>query len=80
MQAEDFVRKWAAGSPAHALGERAGAQTDFIDPCRVLGVPAPGDPESYCFKRGLTKTGSSAARTDGYAEATSAPRPCLRAP
>lgn len=40
MQAEDFVRKWSAGSPAHALGERAGAQTHFIDLCRVLGVPA----------------------------------------
>ena len=38
MQADDFIRKWSAGSPAHALGERAGAQAHFIDLCRVLGV------------------------------------------
>jgi hypothetical protein len=38
----------------------------------VLGVPEPGDPDSYCFERGVTKTGSSAAgvrgRTDGFAD------------
>ncbi len=45
MQAQDFVRKWQAGSPAHELNERAGAQAHFIDLCRVLGVPEPGDPE-----------------------------------
>ena len=44
MQADDFIRKWSAGSPAHALGERAGAQAHFIDLCRVLGVPEPADP------------------------------------
>ena len=68
MQAEDFVRKWAPGGPAHGLGERAGAQAHFIDLCRVLGVPEPADPERYCFERGLTKTGSAAPRTDGYAD------------
>jgi hypothetical protein len=68
MQADDFIRKWCAGSPAHALGERAGAQAHFIDLCRVLGVPEPGDPDSYCFERGLTKTGSTAQRTDGFAD------------
>lgn len=26
MQAREFIRKWQAGSPAHALNERAGAQ------------------------------------------------------
>ena len=68
MQADDFIRKWCAGSPAHALGERAGAQAHFIDLCRVLGVPEPGDPDSYCFERGLTKTGSTGGRTDGFAD------------
>ena len=72
MQADDFIRKWCAGSPAHALGERAGAQAHFIDLCRVLGVPEPGDPDSYCFERGVTKTGSAAVegrhRTDGFAD------------
>ena len=72
MQALEFVRKWQAGAPAHGLNERAGAQAHFIDLCRVLGVPEPGDPNSYCFERGVTKTGSTAARargrTDGFAD------------
>jgi hypothetical protein len=72
LQAQDFVRKWQAGAPAHGLNERAGAQAHFIDLCRVLGVAEPGDPDSYCFERGVTKTGSAAAgvrgRTDGFAD------------
>jgi hypothetical protein len=68
MQADDFVRKWPPGGGADGLGERAGAQTHFIDLCRVLGVPEPADPDRYCFERGLTQTGSTAARTDGYAD------------
>ncbi len=68
MQAQEFIRKWAAGSPAHALGERAGAQAHFIDLCRVLGVPEPGDPERYCFERGVAKTGGAGLRTDGFAD------------
>ncbi|HMO49037.1 MAG TPA: hypothetical protein PKB14_23810 [Rubrivivax sp.] len=50
------------------MNERAGAQAHFIDLCRVLGVSEPGDPDNYCFERGLTKTGSTAARTDGFAD------------
>ncbi|HEX6017945.1 MAG TPA: type IIL restriction-modification enzyme MmeI, partial [Burkholderiaceae bacterium] len=68
MQAEEFVRKWREGAPAHELSERAGAQAHFIDLCRVLGVPEPGDPEAYCFERGLTKVGSAAGRTNGFAD------------
>jgi len=72
MQAKDFIAKWSIGAPAHGLNERAGAQAHFIDLCRVLGVPEPGDPESYCFERGVTKTGSAAVlgkqRTDGFAD------------
>ncbi|MCC7151575.1 MAG: class I SAM-dependent DNA methyltransferase, partial [Rubrivivax sp.] len=68
MQANAFIRKWQAGSPAHALNERAGAQAHFIDLCRVLGVAEPGDPDNYCFERGVTKTGSAAQRTDGFAD------------
>ena len=48
-------------SPAHELNERAGAQAHFIDLCRVLGVPEPADPDSYCFERGVAKTGSTGA-------------------
>ena len=72
MQAQEFVDKWKIGAPAHGLNERAGAQAHFIDLCRVLGVPEPGDPHSYCFERGVTKTGSAAVagrlRTDGLAD------------
>ena len=68
MTPQDFVHKWQAGSPAHALGERAGARAHFIDLCHVLGVSEPADPERYCFERGLIKTGSLAARTDGFAD------------
>jgi len=59
MQAEDFLRKWSAGSPAHALGERTGALAHSIGLRRVLGVPEPGDPDSGCFERGLTQTGGA---------------------
>jgi siroheme synthase/SAM-dependent methyltransferase len=65
---QDFVRKWAPGGPAHALNERAGAQAHFIDLCRVLDVPEPGDAERYCFERGVRQTGSLAQRTDGFAD------------
>lgn len=34
----------------------------------MLGVPEPGEPERYCFERGVTKTGSASARTDGFAD------------
>lgn len=68
MTPQEFAAKWAAGAPAQQLGERAGAQAHFIDLCRVLGVPEPGDPDTYCFERGLTKTGSAAGRTDGFAD------------
>ena len=68
MQAQEFIRKWGPGGPAHELNERAGAQAHFIDLCRVLGVPEPADPDDYCFERGVIKTGSAATRTDGYAD------------
>jgi len=68
MQAQAFVRKWGPGGPAHELNERAGAQAHFIDLCRVLGVAEPDDPAHYCFERGVTKTGSAAGRTDGFAD------------
>ncbi len=72
MQAQDFIRKWQAGAAASGLNERAGAQAHFIDLCRVLGVPEPGDPDHYCFERGVAKTGGLAVhgkqRTDGFAD------------
>jgi len=64
MKVEDFIAKWAVGGPAYTLNERAGAQTHFIDLCHMLGVPAPDDPDRYCFERGIKKTGGSR----GYAD------------
>jgi hypothetical protein len=58
-----WLRSWSV-----ELGERAGARAHFINLRRVLGVPEPGDPETYCFERGLTKTGSAAGRADGFAD------------
>jgi hypothetical protein len=68
MTPQEFVAKWKPGTPSHGLSERAGAQPHFIDLCRALGVPEPGEPERYCFERGVTKSGSAAARTDGFAD------------
>jgi hypothetical protein len=68
MNAQDFIRKWGPGGPAHGLNERAGAQAHFIDLCRVLGVPEPGDAQNYCFERGLVQAGSASQRTDGFAD------------
>jgi SAM-dependent methyltransferase len=65
MQAQEFIRKWQAGSAAAELNERAGAQAHFIDLCRVLGVPEPADPERYCFERGVVKTGTAADASGG---------------
>lgn len=68
MQAQDFIRKWGPGGAAYELNERAGAQSHFIDLCRLLGVSEPADPDNYCFERGVTKTGSGSGRTDGFAD------------
>ncbi len=68
MTPQEFVAKWRPGMPSHALSERAGAQPHFIDLCRVLGVPEPGEPERYCFERGVAKTGGAGVRTDGFAD------------
>ncbi|MEY8689621.1 MAG: class I SAM-dependent DNA methyltransferase [Leptothrix sp. (in: b-proteobacteria)] len=65
MTPREFITKWSAGGPAYKLNERAGAQSHFIDMCRVLDVEEPGDAERYCFERGLTKTG---AARQGYAD------------
>ena len=68
LSARDFIANWGPGGPAHALTERAGAQTHFIDLCRLLGVAEPGDPERYTFEKGLTRTGTGSGRTDGFAD------------
>jgi methylase of polypeptide subunit release factors len=51
--ASDFIKKWRTGSRASQLGERAGAQTHFLELCEVLGVEAPTDADNYCFEKGV---------------------------
>ncbi len=59
-----FVAKWRDSR----LRERQGSQEHFIDLCRLLGEPTPGDDdpagERYCFERGAAKTGGG----DGWAD------------
>src|SRR5690606_39404232 len=56
MTPEQFVSKWKDA----ALGERQGAQSHWIDLCKLLGKPAPSDHdqqgETYCFERGAQKS------------------------
>lgn len=68
MQAQAFIAKWGPGGSAHELNERQGAQAHFIDLCRLLGVPEPGDPERYCSERDVKQTGGAGLRTDGWAD------------
>ena len=68
MQAQEFIRKWGPVGTAFELNELAGAQSHFIDLCRLLGVAEQADPDEYCFERGVTRTGSAASRTDGFAD------------
>lgn len=53
MSLAEFNRKWGPAGLAYGLNERAGAQSHFIDLCRLLGVDTPDDPKNYCFERGL---------------------------
>ncbi|MDR0564280.1 MAG: hypothetical protein LBG78_05010 [Azoarcus sp.] len=46
MTPQEFIDRWK-NSP---LTERAGAQTFFLELCDILGVPHPGDADSYCFE------------------------------
>ena len=47
MTPQEIIDKWAAGGPAYALSERAGAQPHFMDLCSMLGVSTPGDAENF---------------------------------
>jgi type II restriction/modification system DNA methylase subunit YeeA len=59
-----FIEKWRD----NPLTERQASHTHFIDLCRLLGEPAPYDPDTdanaYCFEKGATKTTGA----DGWAD------------
>jgi type II restriction/modification system DNA methylase subunit YeeA len=50
--ADAFIAKWKAWH-GH---ERQGYQEHFRDLCALLDQPAPHDPATYCFEKGVTKT------------------------
>ncbi|SMF95165.1 Type II restriction/modification system, DNA methylase subunit YeeA [Methylomagnum ishizawai] len=58
MTPQEFIAKWKDNK----LNERAGAQLHFIHLCRLLDVPEPLDPDSYCFERGK-QTGQNGKET-----------------
>ena len=64
MTPGEFIAKWSDAK----LRERAGAQSHFIDLCKVLGEKAPTDAdpkgEWYAFEKGAMKTGGG----DGWAD------------
>jgi type II restriction/modification system DNA methylase subunit YeeA len=64
MTPSAFIRKWKASN----LKERSAAQEHFIDLCRLLEEPTPGeadpDGERYCFERGASKLSGG----DGWAD------------
>ena len=47
---DGFIRRWSAG-PAQRLKERQGAQSHFLDLCRLLAIDLPVDDDNYCFER-----------------------------
>jgi hypothetical protein len=64
MTPSEFAAKWRGVE----TGERASAQSHFLDLCRVLGQPGPTDAdptgEWYAFERGAEKFGGG----DGFAD------------
>ena len=60
MTPQAFIAKWRD----NPLTERAGAQAHFEDLCELLGVEKPRDPETYCYERGVTRTGAAQGWAD----------------
>jgi hypothetical protein len=68
MTPQQFIAKWGApggiAGPAYNLNEEQGAQSHFIDLCRLLDVPEPGSEAHYKFEE---KSHIIGGRT-GYAD------------
>lgn len=64
MTPQEFYAKWASAE----LKERAGAQEHFIDVCKLVGSPTPGDVdkkgEFFTFEKGVEKTGGGKGFAD----------------
>lgn len=62
MTPKQFIEKWRN----NPLNERQSYQAHFSDLCALLALPAPSpdSADSYCFERGVTKTGSKQGWAD----------------
>ena len=62
MTPKQFIEKWRD----NPLNERQSYQAHFSDLCALLALPAPSpdSADSYCFERGVTKTGSKQGWAD----------------
>ncbi len=58
--ADAFITKWTCWR-GH---ERQGYQEHFRDLCALVGQPAPHDPDTYCFEKGVTKTSGAKGWAD----------------
>jgi hypothetical protein len=72
MTPDAFVSKWKGAT----LKERSAAQEHFIDLCRLLEQPTPGEADPtgawYCFEKGAAKPGAGRAGPMSGAAAASA--------
>ena len=60
MTPRQFIERWRA----FELKEMSGAQTHFLELCKMLDVPPPDGTENYCFERRTTKDSGSTGRAD----------------
>jgi hypothetical protein len=70
MTPQDFQAKWGPGGPAYDLNERQGAQSYFVDLCKLLGVPEPsmgGDAAGdYIFEKQTLALGQQRGFADVF--------------
>jgi hypothetical protein len=70
MTLQDFQAKWGPGGPAYDLNERQGAQSYFVDLCKLLGVPEPsmgGDAAGdYIFEKQTLALGQQRGFADVF--------------
>ena len=60
MTPDDFISHWSPGGGGsdklvgggYGMNERAGAQSQFMGLCSLLGVEAPNHSDDYTFERG----------------------------
>jgi hypothetical protein len=66
MTPQEFFAKWGLGGPSYSLNERQGAQSHFIDLCRLLDVPAPGSDPDYIFEQDTLVLGAARGFADVF--------------